>query len=201
MNYIYVHEGSLPSYIVKSLENTLKIDPNAKILFCNNQKFFHQDIESIQIDNIISKRTLEIQKKDFFKAERNLLWLRSLLRIFYLRDLVNKLNIDKFVHFDSDVLIFKAFNDIKYDFSKTKFNITPLSDDEIIFGYSCSLNNQNFNNVVTRIENYLLKFNDDEAKSLLSKDLNEMKLLKIIIGFKKERVIHIQFRILNLNCL
>ena len=24
MNYIYVHEGSLPSYIVKSLENTLK---------------------------------------------------------------------------------------------------------------------------------------------------------------------------------
>ena len=153
MNYIYVHEGSLPSYIVKSLENTLKIDPDAKVLFCNNQNFYHQDIESIQIDNIISKKTLEIQKKDFFKAEKNLLWLRSLLRIFYLRDLVNKLNIDKFVHFDSDVLIFKAFNDIEYDFSKTKFNITPLSDNEIIFGYSCSLNNQNFNNVVTRIEN------------------------------------------------
>ena len=180
MNYIYVHEGSLPSYIVKSLENTLKIDPDAKILFCNNQNFYHQDIESIQIDNIISKKTLEIQKKDFFKAEKNLLWLRSLLRIFYLRDLVNKLNIDKFVHFDSDVLIFKAFNDIEYDFSKTKFNITPLSDNEIIFGYSCSLNNQNFNNVVTRIENYLFKFNDDEAKNLLSRDLNEMKLLKII---------------------
>ena len=84
MNYIYVHEGSLPSYIVKSLENTLKIDPNAKVLFCNNQNFYHQDIESIQIDNIISKKTLEIQKKDFFKAEKNLLWLRSLLRIFYL---------------------------------------------------------------------------------------------------------------------
>ena len=102
MNYIYVHEGSLPSYIVKSLENTLKIDPDANFLFCNNQNFYHQDIESIQIDNIISKKTLEI-KKHFFNL-LNLLWLRSLI-IIPLRDLVNKLNIDKFVHFDSDVLI------------------------------------------------------------------------------------------------
>ena len=53
------------------------------------------------------------------------------MRIFYLRDLLNYMNIDEFIHFDSDVLIYKPFNKIKYSFDK-KFNITPLSNNELI---------------------------------------------------------------------
>ena len=177
MNYIYIYEGVLPKYIKNSLENTLKIDPDANIYFCNNQNYQHENITSVQIESIVSKSTKNILHKEFFKYEPNLLWTRSLNRIFYLRDVVNTLNINKFVHFDADVLIYKPFNEINYKFSSSKFNITPLSEKEIIFGYSCSLNRENFNCIVNKIEEFLIEFTDNESKNLLSKDLNEMKIL------------------------
>ena len=177
MNYIYIYEGALPKYIKNSLENTLRIDPDANIYFCNDQNFEHEKITSVQISRIVSKSTETILHKEFFKYEPNLLWSRSLNRIFYLRDVVNALNINEFVHFDADVLIYKPFNEIKYKFSGSKFNITPLSEKEIIFGYSCSLNSKNFNSIVDKIEDLLKEFTDNESKNLLSKELNEMKML------------------------
>lgn len=184
MNYIYIYEGALPKYIKNSLENTLKVDPDANIYFCNNQNFQHKKVKSVQIESVISKSTKNIINKEFFKYEPNLLWTRSLNRIFYLRDVVNSLKIDEFVHFDTDVLIYKPFSEIKYKFSSSSFNITPLSEKEIIFGYSCSLNKENFNNIINKIEKLLIGFTDDESKNLLSKDLNEMKILMKI--FNKE---------------
>ncbi len=55
MNYIYIYEGTLPKYIKNSLENTLKVDPDANIYFCNNQNFQHKKVTSVQINSIISK--------------------------------------------------------------------------------------------------------------------------------------------------
>ena len=66
---------------------------------------------------------------------------------------------------------------VNYKFSSSKFNITPLSEKEIIFGYSCSLNRENFNCIVNKIEELLIEFTDDESKNLLSKELNEMKIM------------------------
>ena len=166
------------------MENTIKIDPQSNIYFCNNQEFQHKNIKSIQIKNIVSDNTKKILSKEFFKNEPNLLWVRSLNRIFYLRDIVKAFEIEEFVHFDSDVLIYKAFNDIRYKFSESKFNITPLSENELIFGYSCSLSSANFINIVTSIEEFLNEFSDAESKNLLSKDLNEMKILKKIYDKK-----------------
>ena len=60
MNYIYIYEGALPKYIKNSLENTMKIDPNANIYFCNDQNYQHENITSVQIESIVSKSTKNI---------------------------------------------------------------------------------------------------------------------------------------------
>ena len=66
------------------MENTLKIDPDANIYFCKDQNYQHENITSVQIESIVSKSTKNILHKEFFKYEPNLLWTRSLNRIFYL---------------------------------------------------------------------------------------------------------------------
>ena len=43
------------------------------------------------------------------------------MRIFYLSDMSEKLDIESFVHFDLDVLIYKPFSDIKNYFRKNKW--------------------------------------------------------------------------------
>ena len=41
LNYIYIYDGKLPNYIKKSIQNTINIDSDASIIFCNNQKFLN----------------------------------------------------------------------------------------------------------------------------------------------------------------
>lgn len=185
LNYIYIYDGILPNYIKKSIQNTINIDSDASIIFCNNQKQKIKGATSVDLKKVISSETQLIINKSFFESEKNPLWSRSLLRIFYLRDLLNYMNIDEFIHFDSDVLIYKPFNKIKYSFDKKKFNITPLSNNELIFGYSCGFKKDVYCSIADRAQEFLLNINDREARKMLSKELTEMKLLHNI--FKQNK--------------
>ena len=88
LNYIYIYDGILPNYIKKSIQNTINIDSDASIIFCNNQKQKIKGATSVDLKEIISSETQLIINKSFYKSEKNLLWSRSLLRIFYLRGFI-----------------------------------------------------------------------------------------------------------------
>lgn len=186
MNYIYIYEGKLPYYIKKSIQNTINIDTGANIIFCNDQGQKIKGVDSINLKEIISNETQLIISKNFYKSEKNLLWSRSLLRIFYLRDLLNTMDINQFIHFDSDVLIYKPFSKINYSFNKNSFNITPLSNNELIFGYSCGFSKDVYGSIADKAQEFLLNIDDKNAQKMLSKELTEMKLLYNIFQQNKD---------------
>ena len=57
---------------------------------------------------------------------KNPLWLTSLERIFYIEKYVNDININQFVHFDNDVVLFGSFDFVinKADLNKQAFHLT-----------------------------------------------------------------------------
>ena len=92
------------------------------------------------------------------------------MRIFYLNDVINNLNLRQGVHFDSDVIIYKPYEKIEQLFDQNKFNITPLNKEELIFGYAYIGNQVIFNNIVNKFANVVT----NEFGNMI----NEMKLLK-----------------------
>ena len=92
------------------------------------------------------------------------LWITSLLRIFYLESIINSLNINSFVHFDLDVLIYKSFNELKKCFDIKKINITRLTDNEIIFSYSY-IPNMNIYNEFCDLLFEKIKYNYEKSKN------------------------------------
>ena len=148
MNYVLVSIGTIPDYIKKTINSILTVDKDAKIFFCSDQKIQLKDIEIVDLNDIVSDLTNKIKKNDIFKDtiyESNPLWSTSLLRIFYLRDIQKELNLEKLIHFDNDILIYKPYEEIKEYFDLSKFNITPASENRLIFGYSFIPNYEIFN--------------------------------------------------------
>ena len=148
MNYVLVSIGTIPDYIKKTINSILTVDKDAKIFFCSDQKIQLKDIEIVDLNDIGSDLTNKIKKNDIFKDtiyESNPLWSTSLLRIFYLRDIQKELNLEKLIHFDNDILIYKSYEEIKEYFDLSKFNITPASENRLIFGYSFIPNYEIFN--------------------------------------------------------
>ena len=148
MNYVLISIGTIPDYIKKTINSILTVDKDAKIFFCSDQKIQLKDIEIVDLNDIVSDLTNKIKKNDIFKDtiyESNPLWSTSLLRIFYLRDIQKELNLEKLIHFDNDILIYKPYEEIKEYFDLSKFNITPASENRLIFGYSFIPNYEIFN--------------------------------------------------------
>tara|TARA_Y100000996_G_C22516253_1_gene640494 strand:- start:239 stop:1102 length:864 start_codon:yes stop_codon:yes gene_type:complete len=148
VNYVLVSIGTIPDYIKKTINSILTVDKDAKIFFCSDQKIQLKDIEIVDLNDIVSDLTNKIKKNDIFKDtiyESNPLWSTSLLRIFYLRDIQKELNLEKLIHFDNDILIYKPYEEIKEYFDLSKFNITPASENRLIFGYSFIPNYEIFN--------------------------------------------------------
>ena len=68
-----------------------------------------------QTHNRKPPQTNKIKQDDIFKGtifEGNPLWITSLLRIFYLRDIQKKLNLKNVIHFDNDILIYKTYEEL-----------------------------------------------------------------------------------------
>ena len=111
-----------------------------KIYFCgsDNSKLDHDRVTFIDskyfFDSHYINKIEELEK--FERLDNNPLWKTSLQRIFYLYEIANHFNIDKFIHFDNDVIVFKPFDAINTIFENSKINITKLSKDMLIFGYS-----------------------------------------------------------------
>lgn len=175
MNYLFTYLGNEPNYIKYCLNTILSIDKEANIYFSSDFHSNYTEVTHLPISEITSELTNEVKAINIYKNtnyELNPLWSTSLLRIFYLLDMSKALEINSFIHFDLDVLIYKPFEDLQKYMVKNTLNITPLNKDELIFGYSYSDGLSNYSKITHAL------FDNIEAEALSSNQpLNEMKML------------------------
>lgn len=180
MNYLFVYSGNLPTYALTSINTVLSVDEKANVILCTDKKHNFPYITNITFDEVESDLTRTVKNINYFKNEKNPLWSTSLLRIFYLNDISHKLELDGFIHFDTDVLIYKSYDDLKNYMDKSKFNITSLSELDLIFSYSFTENIDCFEEICTKLLEILKNPSFYEDKYYESKKLNEMMLLNIV---------------------
>lgn len=180
MNYIYFHIGKIPNYFNYSVKSILNVDSNAQIHLITDQNYINKKIEVHNTKTLQNENIEYINNLNYFNDfNKNPLWHASLLRIFYLESLIFKFNLKENVHFDSDVVIFKSFNDIKNLFSENKLNITPLKHNELVFGYSYL---KTFTPLKKITQELIRIYSDSEKYEKIyfnGKILNEMKSLFI----------------------
>ena len=194
MNYLLIHVGSIPKHFISCVSQIKTIDRNAKIYIAVDEDIALEDVNIFNLKDISSERTLFVSKMNIFSTEKNKLWITSLIRLFYLYDLARHAGLKQFVHFDNDVLIFKDFKEIEDEFDNIKFNITPLTNDQLIFGYSYIPNLEIYDEILDKIVDYLDSFSKDYLQNIKSKELNEMKLLHLI--YEKNKNL---FNLLNIK--
>ena len=188
MNYILFYKGKLPSYTDYCINSILSIDKDSKIYFLIDSKVdFHND--RVIVVNLLSINSIYIEKLNdlnYFAGDNNPLWESSLMRIFYINEFINMKEINEFVHFDLDVLIYKSFKEVQNIFLNNKINITPLTKNFLVFGYCYIPTLQLF----TKLTDMLFKILENkkfyEEKYYNSQRLNEMKMLYIAYDEKPE---------------
>ena len=121
MNYIFYYFGQIPDYVEYSINSVLNVDPKSQIFICSDQEVRYKNVIHIDPKLVESKNTKLVKELNYFKdGDQNPLWSASMMRIFYINDVAKHLNIESFVDFDSDFLIFKPFEKISHIFVKYK---------------------------------------------------------------------------------
>ncbi|MAW08665.1 MAG: hypothetical protein CMC23_00415 [Flavobacteriaceae bacterium] len=180
MNYIFYYFGKIPDYVEYSINSVLNADPRSRIFICSDEKVNFENVVHINPLLVESKNTKFVKKLNYFEdGDQNPLWSSSMMRIFYINDVANYFKLDSYVHFDSDVLIFKSFTDLSHLFKKNKFNITPLMKEFLVFGYSFIENRFIFSEIVEIISDILSNSRKYEEEFYSGNRLNEMKALYI----------------------
>lgn len=172
MNYFLVHIGSaLPSHLIHCLRQIIYTDSNSKIVLCTDSNIKFDDS---RVD-VVNKNDLDLPDTgDYFREERDPLWITSLQRIFLL-NAYSKRTTESIIHFDNDVLIYNSDINVFSQFSN-EFYITPQKPTEYVFGFSFIKNKDKFDRVCTKIydavskgKQYVLSQTGDQA--------HEMRLL------------------------
>tara|TARA_B100001057_G_C22842909_1_gene947804 strand:- start:1577 stop:2425 length:849 start_codon:yes stop_codon:yes gene_type:complete len=180
MNYIFYYFGKIPDYVEYSINSVLNADPRSRIFICSDEKVNFENVVHINPLLVESKNTKFVKKLNYFEdGDQNPLWSSSMMRIFYINDVANYFKLDSYVHFDSDVLIFKSFTNLSHLFKKNKFNITPLMKEFLVFGYSFIENRFIFSEIVEIISDILSNSRKYEEEFYSGNRLNEMKALYI----------------------
>ena len=162
------------------MNSVLSVEPEANIIFCSDNNSDISSVENINLIKIESKLTKKVKEIDYFKGEKNPLWSTSLLRIFYLLDASKSLKINNFVHFDTDVMVYKPVESLNSFFDNKKFNITSLNELDLIFSYSITKNLECYEEICEKVLKILENPVFYEKKYYESKKLNEMMLLNIV---------------------
>lgn len=177
MDYIFYYYGKLPKHIRYCFESIKKSDPNSRIILCTNSKTILKNVEIISPRKVESYHTKEI--RNISQRSDNTLWLSSLLRIFYNLNVAKYNSISKFIHFDTDVLVYKSYEELKHLFNEQQFNITPLNEQLLVFGYSYVGNLSVYQELCDLIFHIVLNQEEYEKKYLKNQKFNEMAALYI----------------------
>ena len=196
MNYILVNFGEIPSHLKFCIKNIEKVDKNSNIILATDKSTSIEDIQNINLEEIDTPYLNEIDESiknlNYFDNEENILWEASLKRIFAILDVALMLDIDNFVHFDNDVLIYKSFNELQNEFSKEKINITQVSNIFLNFSYSYFPKILLLKNLADKVFEIFSNVEFYEKKYYEGNRLNEMVILNIV--YKLEPTL---FNILN----
>ena len=181
MNYVLFSSNNLPKYIDHCISNIKKIDSSSKIYLSSDEEIEYESAVTIVNSKVASSQTKEIIERNIYKGtnyESNPLWKASLIRIFIIRDIVGKYDLEEVVHFDNDVLIYMKAEELYESFVKDTVNITRLNDNELIFGYSYFNNFQTLDHLCNKI--YRLLNEEINNKNWKNNPKNEMHLLASI---------------------
>jgi len=184
MDYLLFFSGKIPEYLIYCLNTIKSVDKESQIYLCTDQNIKTKNINIInfsEVENLIEKKNQLEKIYRGTKLEKNPLWVTSLLRVYSLNEMSNHLSLNKFIHFDTDVLIYKPFSEInKMEvLQSNKVNITANERDRFSFGYSYFDNKKNINKLC-EIFDLILKerkyYTNEYSRGL---PLTEMKMLKI----------------------
>ena len=182
MNYIFFYKGDIKKHIYESINSILSVDKSAYVYFCSDKiiKSSSSRFNLIDIKDIQSDLVNEIDKiEKFEQLDNNPLWETSLLRVFYLYEVAKVLGIEKFVHFDNDVVLYEPYENLKDNFDDSKINITRLTNDMLIFGYCFIGNIEVYKNVCESLIEIYQNKSAYEQKYFSGKSMVEMRSLHV----------------------
>ena len=138
MDFLYINIGKIPDYFRISLESIKISNPNSKVyLLTDDLTFKLEGLEILYLEDVIGLEAQKILDSNYFSNEKNPLWKTSMVRVFLLKDLAKYLNIDSFIHFDNDVLIYQNYENLKNLFDNDAgLNITRNDKKSLVFGFS-----------------------------------------------------------------
>lgn len=180
MDYILHYTGKVPKHVNVCIDSIKKIDPDSNIIFLNTTDFQNENALSINCRDISDQYLESLDTINYFSEEKNKLWETSLSRIFLIHNAAKQLKIDKFIHFDTDVLIYKPYESLKFCFKENKLNITPADENRLVFGYSFIEGINNLTIICEKIINLLKNVKQYEDTYSFGNKLNEMIILNII---------------------
>lgn len=184
MNYLFFYYGKIPDYVLLTLNNILNIDKNAELYLATQQKVKFKNVNIFDISETNLGDKFEEINEGF--VEKNLvinpLWVTSMLRIFALKELKGYFNLDSFVHFDLDVLIYKSFEEIreKYKFPTNKVSITQNDPRNLVFGYSYFPNHNSIDGLVAKLNKNMSDIKKLQNLYSRGKEIPEMRHLGIL---------------------
>ena len=185
MNYLYIYIGKLPEYIKYSINSVMSVDKDANIYLCTNEKSSYKNCNLINLNEIKSKKIDYLTNNNYFQNtnyENNPLWINSLLRILYLEKIAENYNIDSFVHFDSDIIVYESFDKLRPIVNNNLVNITQHTLDQLIFGYSF-FPNLEITKLLCKEVDLIIKNIEKHMDDNFGNPLNEMDILGKIFNF------------------
>ena len=180
MNYLLILIGYKPEYIKYTINAILSTDMDAEIYLCSDLNVNYKNTTYINLQDVHSEyigtiNNLSIYENTIFK--KNPLWSTSLRRVFYIYELKKLLGLNKVVHFDNDVIIYKSYSEIENCFVKNTLNITQSNSKKLIFGYSCIENHNVLKQVCDLGLETCLSGNKSNWEENNFKPVNEMQIL------------------------
>jgi hypothetical protein len=186
MNYLFFYYGEIPKYVGLALNNILNIDKDADIYLATDQKIECKNINILNIQETFLVDKLNDLNENFENLNKNSnsnpLWATSLLRIYALKELKDQFKINSFIHFDTDVIIYKSFSEISknYDFLNSNISITQNDFMNLVFGYSFFPNKKSINDLVNKLDKNLLNIETLQNIYARGAEIPEMRHLGIL---------------------
>ena len=191
MNYILFYLGRVPNHVEYTLNSILSSDQNAQIYFCTDKKYERKNIINIDFNNFQDLNDKNNEIKSLLKntpLQENPLWSSSLMRIYVLKKLAENLNLNEFVHFDTDIIVYNSFENIQksYKFNYSKLNITLLDNSHLVFGYSYFPKKVILDQIYQCFENIFNDYSFFKNKYGNGGTFNEMKMMNVSRIMKPE---------------
>jgi hypothetical protein len=182
MNYILFHKGEISKNLIFCVNSIFSSDKNAEIHILTDNCLNLKGVKVVHI-NDFDKTPIA----DKLKTSDNKSLKEALEKIYYINKYIKESSLNKFIHFDSKVILYQPFSKIKnhVPMADSSINITPLSYDDISFGYSFINSQPRFQSLQRRFEEVLENSRVYSTQYNKDKTLNEMRALSIIKKVEK----------------